>query len=362
MEKFDLLRDTYKALPDSKRAARQHVSSDTPLDVYRLNYNENPYGPSPKVIETIKENLQFANLYPDWFSIGLKHDLADLYGLTIDNFCVASGSSAVIEMTGHVFLEQKDEVVLGDPSYESFRDTAYACGAKVVTVPMKDDMGYDLEGMLAAVTPKTKILVICNPNNPTGTFISSAKMEEFIKKIPDHVVTIIDEAYLEFVSDDGTYSMLELLKQKDFDKPLLVLKTFSKAYGMAGMRVGYAIGCPEMIDLLNKSGIAWNNNILGQRAARSAIKDQEYIRDIAAKNAAERTRLTAELKALGCTVYESKTNFILYKSSADPALVAKTMKENKILIGAPCGCNRVSIGMPEANDKFLAIMKEILKK
>lgn len=362
MDYRTLLRDSIKALPESKRAARQPVSSYTTPDIYRLNYNESPYGPSPKAIKALEEACKRPNIYPDWFSVELKTNFAKLHGLPdMMHVCTATGSSSLINILGEVFLNPGDEVVLGDPSYEAFRDTVNVAGATPVMVPLDSNMNYDLDAMFAAITPKTKMMVICNPNNPTGTFTDSAKLEAFIKKIPESVLVVIDEAYLEFVSKPETYSMIKLIKE-GYDKPLLILKTFSKAYGMAGLRIGVAAGNPDLISYLGKSGAAWNISFLGQMMAAEALKDQEYIEKIAELNAIEREKLTKELTTLGCKVYESQTNFILFKApKLENTEIFTKLAEQKVLIGAPAGMNRVSIGTSEMNDKFIKIMKEILK-
>lgn len=362
MDYKTLLRDSIKALPESKRAARQPVSSYTTPDFYRLNYNESPYGPSPKALEALAEACKRPNIYPDWFSVDLKSEFAKLHGLPdMMHVSTATGSSSLINILGEIFLNAGDEVVLGDPSYEAFRDTVNVAGGVPVMVPLDSEMRYDLDAMLAAITPKTKMVVVVNPNNPTGTFVDSAKIEEFVKKVPEHVLCVIDEAYLEFVSKPNTYSMIKLINE-GYDKPLLVLKTFSKAYGMAGLRIGVAAGKPELISYLGKSGAAWNINFLGQRMATAALQDQEYLKKIAGLNAIERDKVTAALKELGCKVYESQTNFILFKApKLENTEIYAKLAEQKVLIGAPVGMNRVSIGTAEMNDKFIAVMKEILK-
>lgn len=361
MDYKTLLRDTIKALPESKRAARQPVSSYTTPDVYRLNYNESPYGPSPLAIEALAEASKRPNIYPDWFSVDLKTEFAKLHGLPdMMHVCTATGSSSIINILGEVFLNPGDEVILGDPSYEAFRDTVNVAGATPVMVPLDSEMKYDLDAMLAAITPKTKMVVVVNPNNPTGTYVDSAKVEAFVKAVPEHILCVIDEAYLEFVSKPDTYSMIKLIKE-GYEKPLLVLKTFSKAYGMAGLRIGVAAGNPDLISFLGKSGAAWNINFLGQRMAAAALQDQEYIKKIADLNAVERDKLTAELTALGCKVYESQTNFILFKApKLENTEIYAKLAEQKVLIGAPVEMNRVSIGTAEMNDKFIKVMKEIL--
>lgn len=361
MDYTTLLRDSIKALPESKRAARQPVSSYTTPDIYRLNYNESPYGASPLALKALAEASKRPNIYPDWFSVELKSNFAKLHGLkSMMNVCTASGSSAIITMLGEIFLNKDDEVVLGDPSYEAFRDVTNVAGAKPVMVPLDDEMHYDFDKMLSAVTEKTKMLVVVNPNNPTGTFSDSAELESFIRKVPEHVLVVIDEAYIEFVKKPGTYSMIKMIND-GYEKPLLVLRTFSKIYGMAGLRIGVAAGNEEIISLLSKSGTAWNISFLGQMMAAEAIKDQEFIEKVAEMNDIERVKITSELKSLGCRVYESQTNFILFKV---PGIlnteVQEKLAEQKVLIGSPVEMNRVSIGTSEMNDKFLRIMREII--
>ncbi len=363
MDYKSLLRDSIKVLPESQRAARQPKSSYTTPDIYRLNYNESPYGPSPLALKALATACERPNIYPDWFSVELKTNFAKLHGLPdMMSVCCATGSSALINTIGEIFINPGDEYIVADPSYEAFRDNANVCGAKVVMVPLDKDMQYDLDGMLAAVTPKTKIMVICNPNNPTGTFTDSAILESFIKKVPEHVLVVVDEAYLEFVKRPNTYSMIKLLNE-GYEKPLVVLKTFSKAYGMAGLRIGVAAACPDLISLLSKSGSAWNISALGQMMAAEALKDQDFIKKIVDLNDIERTTVTKALEDLGCKVYESQTNFILFKSPVGEAMdIATKLAEQKVLIGAPRGFNRVSLGTKEMNEKFIKILSEIIEE
>lgn len=354
----DLLREPMKTKPESKRAARQK-SSSTPPHVYRMNYNESPYGMSPKAAEALAKASERPFVYPDWFSIELKSSIAEAFDMNFSNVAIGSGSSTLIDMLGEIFINAGDEVVFGDPSYEAFRDVANDYGAVPVPVPLDEDMCYNLDAMLAAITDKTKMIIVCNPNNPTGTFVDSAKVEEFVRKVPDNVITVIDEAYIDFVKKENTYSMAKLVKE-GYDKPLIVLRTFSKIYGMAGLRVGYALTSPDLVEHLGKSSHAWNICTLSQIAAAEAIKDQEFVANVADINAKERTRVTEELRALGCKVYDSETNFLLFEAKVEPSTIFAKLEEQDILIGSPIGRNRVSLGTPEMNDKFIEVIKEIL--
>lgn len=359
MQKYvELLRDPMQVKPESLRAARQK-SSSTPPHVYRLNYNESPYGLGPASQAALEEAIKTPYIYPDWFSVELKTNLAKLYDMKFENVVVGPGSSAMINMLGELFINPGDEFIFGDPSYEAFRDVANDYGAVTVPIPLDDDMNYDLDAMLAAITDKTKILVVVNPNNPTGTYIDSAKLEAFIRKIPKHVITVIDEAYMEFVTDEKSYSMMKLIKE-GIDKPLVIMRTFSKIYGMAGLRVGYAITDPDMADHFGKSSNAWNVSFIGQKTAAAAIADQDHVSAVRDINAQERIKVTDALRDLGCRVFDSQANFILFKAPIDNMTVYSKLEEKDVLIGAPIGMNRVSLGKPEMNEKFLQIMREIL--
>lgn len=355
---IDLLSNPMKVKPASKRVARQK-SSYTPPHVIRMNYNESHYGMPPKAKEALATAIERPNVYPDWFSVHLKDAVADLYGVEQANVVPGSGSSAIIDMLGEIFINEGDEVILGDISYEAFRDVVNDFGGKTVLVKMTEDLKYDLDGMLAAITPKTKMLVVCNPNNPTATFIDSSIIEDFIKKVPEHVIVIIDEAYIEFVTKENTYSMTKLIKE-GYKKPLIVLRTFSKIYGMAGIRVGYAVTDFELAAHLNKASSAWNLNAPGQIAAAAAIKEQDFIKDVRDKVAQQRETVSKKLEELGCRVYESWTNFILFSAPVESTTVQAKLAEKDILIGAPEGYCRVSLATPEIDKKFLDELEKII--
>lgn len=359
MKKYvELLRNPMKVKPESLRAARQK-SSSTPENVYRMNYNESAYGMPPLAKQVLLDYVEKANCYPDWFSVKLKQNIADLHGVSMDNIVTAFGSSALIDVTGEIFINEGDEIILGDPSYEAFRDMANDFGAKPVIVPLDENLCYDLDAMYGAITPKTKLIVICNPNNPTGTFVDSASLEAFIRKVPDNILILVDEAYMEYVTAPTAYSMIKLIRE-GYDKPLIVLRTFSKIYGMAGLRVGYALASTDLVDHYNKSSQSWNLSTLSQAAAAQAINEQEYIKDISRQNHEERIRVSRELKKLGCKIYESQANFILFESKTDSKVIYDALAKESILVGCPIGRVRVSLGTKEMNDKFLLVMKKIL--
>lgn len=392
-----LLRDSMKVKPASKRGARQKTS--TPKGVTRLNFNENNYGPAPEVTKLLIDSIGRVNEYQDFFAIDLKQKIADFYGLDKtaeaasetnefgenskpeDYVIIGAGSSAVIDMLGEIFINPGDEVVYCMPSYESFPDMVNDYGGKRVEIPLTADYHFGLDGMYEAVTEKTKLVVVVNPNNPTGTYINGAKIEEFIRKVhekaarlhPDDdqdVVVIVDEAYYEYVDDPTHYSMIEMV-QKGYDRPLIVQRTFSKAYGLAGLRIGYAITQPALADAIMKACQAWNYSGPGLLACEAALDYQDYIKKVKALNIENRNYVADELKQLGFEVVPPAANFIFFgipedataeeREKMDPVRVKNELAERKILIGAPNGHNRVSIGTAEECKMFIAAMKEIVR-
>lgn len=392
-----LLRDSMKVKPASKRGARQKTS--TPKGVTRLNYNENNYGPAPEVTKLLIDSIGRVNEYQDFFAIDLKQKIADFYGLDKtakaasetnefgenskpeDYVIIGAGSSAVIDMLGEIFINPGDEVVYCMPSYESFPDMVNDYGGKRVEIPLTADYHFDLDGMYEAVTEKTKLVVVVNPNNPTGTYINGAKIEKFIRKVhekaarlhPDDdqdVVVIVDEAYYEYVDDPTHYSMIEMV-QKGYDRPLIVQRTFSKAYGLAGLRIGYAITQPALADAIMKACQAWNYSGPGLLACEAALDYQDYIKKVKALNIENRNYVADELKQLGFEVVPPAANFIFFgipedataeeREKMDPVRVKNELAERKILIGAPNGHNRVSIGTAEECKMFIAAMKEVVR-
>ncbi len=392
-----LLRDSMKVKPASKRGARQKTS--TPKGVTRLNYNENNYGPAPEVKKLLADSIGRVNEYQDFFAIDLKQKIAHFYGLDKtaeaasecnefgesskpeDYVIVGAGSSAVIDMLGEIFINPGDEIVYCMPSYESFPDMTNDYGGKRVEIPLTADYHFDLDGMYEAVTEKTKLVVVVNPNNPTGTYINGAKIEEFIRKVHEKaaalhqddeqdVIIIVDEAYYEYVDDSAHYSMIEMI-QKGYDRPLIVQRTFSKAYGLAGLRIGYAITQPALADGIMKACQAWNYSGPGLLACEAALDYQDYVGKVKALNVKNRNYVAEELKQLGFEVVPPAANFIFFgipenataqqREKMDPMRIKKELAERKIMIGAPSGHNRVSIGTTEECELFITAMKGIMR-
>ncbi len=356
----DLLRESMRVKPESKRGARQ--KSTTPGGMVRMNYNENCYGMSPKAREVLKKEMPENFMYQDFFAVEIRSKIAAFHHVSPDSVIIGTGSSGIIEMLGSVFLNYGDEVVYCDPTYEAFPDMISDNGGVRVPVPLTSDYRYDLDGMLAKVNERTKMVVIVNPNNPTGTCVRGDKVEAFIRKLPSHVVVVVDEAYFEYVTDPKHYSMIRLI-QEDFDHPVVVLRTFSKIYGMAGLRIGYGVADPVVIDALMKASDAWNVSRAATAAAEAALSDQDYVEEVRSLNAENRTFLCERLRDLGCEVTEPAGNFIYFNPHCDSAMVKNALEyDDHIMIGAPDPAhNRVTIGTRTQNEAFLKGMEKILK-
>ena len=342
---------------ESRRASRAASNIDF-SKLIRMGFNEHPFGMSPKALEVIIEESKTSNLYGDFQKKELTEKLADFYGLEPENVLAGAGSSPLIETIGCAFLNPGDEVLMC-PTFAAFIDMAQIRMATPVIVPLTEDKVYDLDALYEAITDKTKIIVVCNPNNPTGTYVGKEKLIEFIKKVPDDILILMDEAYLEFATASDCVSMYPLIKEMP-EKPIIVMKTFSKYYGMAGVRVGYAMGNKALIDAMKKCPGTMISKA-GQAGAIAALADQDYYKEVKKKVVAGMTYLEEELTKLGCKVYHSQTNFILFDPYMDAQEVRHALMERGIMISAPNIC-RVSVGKMEENELFIKYMKEILEE
>lgn len=358
MKISNMLSDGIANKPESKRASANFGKTDI-SSLVRMGLNENPYGMSPRALSAIADAAAESNLYGDFQANELKQNLAEYYGMSYDNFLTAAGSSACIDLVGNTFLNPGDEVLMC-PTFAAFLDMAYVHQAVPVVIPLNGDLTFDLEGLLTAITDKTKMIVICNPNNPTGTYVSGSSLRSFISRVPDHIVIVMDEAYIEFATAPDCISMIDLVRQ-GIDRPVIVLRTFSKYYAMAGVRVGYAVAAPELIAAMKKCPCNCNINKMGQAAAVAAINDQEYYQEVKSKVVEGREYMERELEGMGCKVYHSQTNFIYFDAHVSPEWLRDEISERGIMISAN-GISRVSVGTTEENELFISVMKAVLGK
>ncbi|MDD3192874.1 MAG: histidinol-phosphate transaminase [Oscillospiraceae bacterium] len=334
----------------------QRKSSATSDPIIRMCWNENQLGISPKAVAAMKEALEKSNLYPDFYAVALKDRIGEVYGLTRDNVFTAGGSSAVIDAIGAVYLDEGDEVLYCTPTFGAYRDMAVVNGAVPVEIPLTAEMRFDLDGLYAAITDQTKIIVICNPNNPTGMAVGAAELEDFVKKVPAHILIMIDEAYIEYADDPAVRSAVPLISE---GYSVIVLKTFSKIHGMAGIRVGYGLAKEAIIDDLMRSPGAFNTSTVAIAGATASLGDRDFLSRSYQMVKEGRHYLIKEMEKLGCQVYHSQTSFLYFDAHMDPQKLKVECAKRGILIGA-FELSRVSIGDSKQNAAFICALADIL--
>ncbi|MFC1478665.1 histidinol-phosphate transaminase [Candidatus Margulisiibacteriota bacterium] len=337
----------------------------------KLASNENPLGPSPKAIDSIKLSAEQVSLYPDGGCVLLRNKLADKLGVSEDNLVIGNGSDEILLLIAGAYIGPGDEVVISNVTFSEYEFSARLFGASPVFVDLKE-YAYDLNAISQAITPKTKIVYLCNPNNPTGTIFKQKELDKFLVEAPQNVLIVIDEAYYEYVTSPFYPQTTSYYIESDkFDvstsyKNIVILRTFSKIYGLAGLRVGYGIARPEIINSLNKAREPFNVNRLAQMAATAALEDADFLKESKANNEAGKKYLYQELQELGIEYIPTEANFIFMNVPADCIELFEKLRDNGITIRpmASFGCNqsiRVTIGTPEQNKFFIARLKEALK-
>lgn len=293
--------------------------------VRKLSDNENVYGTSAKVREAIMKETANLCFYPDGLTSTIVEKLSGHYKLDQKHFLVSNGSEEILRLLTRAFIDKNDEAVMAEVTFPRYKTNVLIDGGKAVTVPMIDGR-HDLTKMLEAITNKTKLVFVCNPNNPTGTIVAKQELLEFIDSVPANVLIIIDEAYFEYADSEEYLDTMPLLAQYE---NLVILRTFSKIYGLASLRVGYGIMHEEIAKELHKVRDVFNVNQLAQAAAAAALEDQAFVQDCAAKNSAERDFLSAKFKELEIDSFPSQSNF-LYAFTNRP--VIQTLTENGVLV------------------------------
>ncbi|MBR6913748.1 MAG: histidinol-phosphate transaminase [Treponema sp.] len=325
--------------------------------ITKLAANENTLGFSENVWDALKK---ISSQYPDGSSYNLRSELAKKFGLAPENLVIGNGSFELLYLAGIAYLSHGDETIAAVPSFGWYKTVTQIFGAKFVSVPVKD-FHVDLNGIAEAVTEKTKIIWLCNPNNPTGTIFTQQELENFLQKIPGDILVILDEAYVDFVEEENFPDSISLFKKYD---NILILRTFSKAEGLAGFRVGYAISSEEIISALNKVRIPLNVNAPAQFAALASLRDEEF-RKSTVKNAREQKNIFyKEFEELGFSYVVSNTNFIFFDVGRESDSVVEAFLKEGILIrgGSEYGFPtmiRLTIGTPEENARVIQTFRKI---
>lgn len=335
-------------------------------DVIKLASNENPLGPSPLAVAAIREAADKLHLYPDAATFELRQALGAHTGFPADQIVPGNGSDELLTLLGLILLgSEADEVVVGDPSFVRYDATAQLAPCKLIRVPLNSQMEMDLEAMAAAVNSNTRIIFLANPNNPTGTIFRKAAFETFLASIPDHVCVVMDEAYFEFAAHVPDYpNGLDFVHRYP---NVVVLRTLSKAYGLAGVRVGYMVSSLEIADAVNRVRPPFDVNTLAQVGAVAGLKDEEYRRRSVEHNQKAIQRLSAALQQQGAKVFESYANFVLADMGepAEPLFQALLRKGVIVRSGHVLGlptCLRVSVGTDEEIERFVAALEAVMKE
>jgi len=342
----------------------EEVEQDLKIHAVKLASNENPLGPSPKAMAAARQALGEANWYPDGGSKRLREVLAARYGVRAEEIFVGLGSSEIIDLASRVLLRPGLTGITSEGSFALFAIAIRAGGGKLVQTPMRN-YTFDLDAMAAAVTPETRVIYIANPNNPTGTAFGAAEFDVFMKKVPGDVLVVLDEAYTEYAERRDLPKAMEIFKEYN---NLLTLKTFSKVYGLAGLRIGYGIGHPTLVAEMNKLRTPFNVTSVGQAAALAALDDLEHVRRSVEMNHTQRTRLFGELQRVGLQPVASETNFLFVplagmdaKGMCDELLQAGVIVRPLAWMGFP-EAMRISVGNPEENAKLLAAMAKVMAR
>jgi len=332
-------------------------------DVIKLASNENPLGVSPQALVAMREALPRLNQYPDGASYEFRTALAERFDVELNQIAVGNGADDLILEFSMAYLEDDDEVVVSRSSFPMYDVYATAMRARLVKTPLTKDLGIDLDAMADAITARTKLVYVCNPNNPTGTIVSAEAVDAFIQRVPEHVLVVFDEAYFEMVDSDHYPDSLAYVRAGH--ENVFVMRTFSKVYGLAGIRVGYGFAHRNVVSTMLRIKPPFNVNVLAQAAGIAALTDTEFVTKSVDGNKSGRGFLESEFDRLNLSHAESHTNFILVHIGPRALAVQQGLLERGIIV-RPCGGYdlpeflRVSIGTMEQNERFITELSEIL--
>jgi len=323
----------------------------------KLASNENPLGPSPLALKAIRDALADINRYPDGQCFYLRDALAQKLGIQLEEVLISNGSNEIIELTVRAFLRPGDEAIMAQPSFAVYPMIVQAAGGKNIIVPLKD-FRHDLEVMASHITERTRIIFIANPNNPTGTINTKSEMENFMQRVPQGVLIVVDEAYHEYVTSPEYPQSLKYFRE---GRDILILRTFSKIYGLAGLRIGYGIAKEEILIEMNKVRQPFNVNSIAQRAALAALQDEEHIAASKRINKIGKRYLYEELEVMNLEYVPTEANFIyiILKEENASSLYEKLLRHGVIV--RPIGEReiRVTIGLPGENKRFIETLKKV---
>ena len=329
--------------------------------IIKLASNENPLGPSAKAISAIHSAIPELSRYPDGNGFGLKRSLANKYGLIPEQITLGNGSNEILELVARAFLDVNSEVIFSQHAFAVYPLVTQAIGAKPRVAPAVD-YGHDLQGILAGVNNNTCLIFIANPNNPTGTYLTEGELKNFLEQLPENIICVLDEAYFEYVVEkDYPDSVIWLGSHPN----LLITRTFSKAYGLAGLRVGYSLSSPEMADILNRVRQPFNNNALALAAAEAALHDQEYIQQSVILNNNGMRQLTDAFKYMNLQWIPSTGNFVSVDLQQPGMPIYEALLHKGVIVRPVSNYEmpnhlRISIGTADENQFFINALGEVL--
>ncbi|MFJ8675892.1 histidinol-phosphate transaminase [Streptomyces sp. NPDC093589] len=355
-EKTPKLRAALDGIPTYKPG--RPAAADGPA-AYKLSSNENPYPPLPGVLESAVAAAGSLNRYPDLACTGLMAELAERFSVPVEHLATGTGSVGVAQQLVQATAGPGDEVIYAWRSFEAYPIVAQISGATSVQVPLTSGEVHDLDAMLAAITDRTRLIFVCNPNNPTGTVVRRAELESFLDRVPSDVLVVLDEAYCEFVSDAEVPDGIELYR----DRPnVCVLRTFSKAYGLAGLRVGFAVAHEPVAAALRKTAVPFGVSQVAQEAAVASLRSEAALLERVDTLVAERTRVFDGLVGQGWTVPESQANFVWLRLGDRTADFAAACERAGVVVRPYAGDGvRITIGESPAMDLFLQAAEEFRK-
>jgi histidinol-phosphate aminotransferase len=349
--------------------SRLQAQRESRVDCIKLASNENPFGPSPRAVEAMQAALSETNFYPDNDVTDLRQKLAEQHGVSPENIVPAAGSTALLGVIARTLLSPGLNAITSECSFIIYPIATQAAGGKLIQVPMRDH-SFDLDAVAAAVDRNTRIIYLSNPNNPTGTIVNAGKIDEFLDKLPDHVVVILDEAYYDFAQHFAGLREVDFSHALDYVKQgrkVVVLRTFSKAHGLAGVRVGYGIGPADLMAYFARMRTTFSVSSVAQAAALAALDDQPHTHKALRNNAEQAERLINGLAELGYRVAPTWANFLYCELGEDSAGFAQRLQAEGVIVrplsawGAPTAI-RITIGTPQQNEIFLKAFKKLTEQ
>jgi len=325
----------------------------------KLASNENPLGPSPRAVRAINGMLDGLNRYPDGGGYYLTRKLAEINGVDPGQIILGNGSNELLNLIAYTYLTDSDSAVMAAPSFVVYPLATQSVGARSIQLPLTTGYRHDLAGMAAAATSDTKVIFIANPNNPTGTINTSVEFAAFMERVPEGVLVVVDEAYIEYVQSGDYPDSLKYLRE---GREIVILRTFSKIYGLAGLRIGYGISQKEIITELNKVRPPFNTNSIAQAAALEALEDEEHVKKSVEINEEGKAYLYEQLGQLGIEYLPTEANFIYFtlKGISSKELFDRLLKKGVIIRPMGEHAVRVTVGLPDENRKFIEALGEVM--